>query len=50
MSPPLEVVERIVDVALWIPADFCSEVNQQYTGTDLPGGMESDLRPFTIGL
>ena len=50
MSPPPEVVARIGEVVLWIPADLCSEANQQYSGTDPPGGMESDLRPFTIGL
>ena len=50
MSPPPEVVARIGEVVLWIPADLCSEANQQYRGTDPLGGMESDLRPFTIGL
>ena len=35
-------------MVLWIPADLCSRANQQYRGIDPPGGIESDLRPFTI--
>ena len=48
MSPPPEVVVRIGEVVLWIPAALCTEANQQYRGTDPLGGMESDLRPLTI--
>ena len=48
MSPPLEVVARIGEVVLWILVDLCNGVNQYYKGTDPPGGMESDLKPFTI--
>ena len=48
MSPPPEVVARIGEVVLWIPADLCSGSSQKYRGTDPPGGMESDFRPFTF--
>ena len=50
MSPHPEVVARIGEVVQWIPTDLCNEANQQYCVTDHPEGMESDLRPFTIGL
>ena len=35
-------------MVLWISADLCSRVSQQYRGINPPGGMELDLRPFTI--
>ena len=39
---------RIGEVLLWIPTDLCSGTNQQYCGTDPPGGMRLDLRPFPM--